>query len=198
MEFRTSRPVIARDEPAAKQSSFAHVIAIGLTALSIFLLTASSKGVTASPHAFVEEQPDGSLVELHMRGDEHHQWIEDARSFTVVRDQGRFVYGNLDHAGRVVGTQLVVARDDPRAAELSRHCAGWLSRRGTVSPTSVQQAPRCSSDWVTSRTLPPLPCSCRGVRGSSAEWWGGLLPRYPSCHFGSRHALTARASNSTS
>ena len=52
--------------------------------------------VQASPHLIHETQPDGSRIELHIRGSEHFHWHEDLAGFTVMRDRGRYVYARLD------------------------------------------------------------------------------------------------------
>ena len=61
-----------------------------LIALFCIAFAAEARAVTASPHPVEELQPDGSVIELRMQGDEHAHWAEDADGFTVVRDRGWF------------------------------------------------------------------------------------------------------------
>ena len=62
-----------------------------LATLTALALPGSASAVPASPHAVTVWQPDGSLVELWMRGDEHANWAEDDEGFTVLRDRDWFV-----------------------------------------------------------------------------------------------------------
>ena len=52
----------------------------------IFSLVFSSLavGMPAYPGPVSEQQPDGSNIELRIKGDEHFNWLEDANGYTVI------------------------------------------------------------------------------------------------------------------
>ena len=65
------------------------VLRTAIPMICIFLMgvlsSHSSHAMPASPHASLEQQPDGSVVELHIRGDEHYSWTEDPDGYVVLR-----------------------------------------------------------------------------------------------------------------
>ena len=89
------------------------------TLLVALLLGAQAWAIVASPYPFEAMQPDGQRVQLHIRGDEHFQWMEDVDGYTVVRHAGAYVYATLDQQGQLEPTSLMVGRVSPAAAGLS-------------------------------------------------------------------------------
>lgn len=86
--------------------------------------------VPASPHPYQQTQPDGTVISLRVRGDEHFNWSEDLDGYTVVHNKGWFEYARLNKNGRLVPSGLKVGLDNPHAGGLSR---GQL-------PSSAQRA----------------------------------------------------------
>ncbi len=86
-----------------------------------FVCSGPAQGVSASPHAILETQPDGSKIILHIRGNEHFHWQEDADGFTVLRDNKRYVYARRNAQGRLMPTAWEVGKVNPRAK--------WLMKR---------------------------------------------------------------------
>ena len=76
--------------------------------------------VQASPHIIHETQPDGTGIQLHIRGSEHFHWHEDLAGFTVLRDRGRYVYARLGKDQRLAPTPWEVGKVDPVATGLKR------------------------------------------------------------------------------
>lgn len=118
-----------------------------LAILAALSLVNTANAVPASPHPVTEWQPDGTSVQLWMRGDEHARWVEDTQGFTVLRDRGWFVYGDLNPQGRLVPTDLRVGRHDPASKGLRRGMqpgpSGGLGAVAAMSSTttkSVSQA----------------------------------------------------------
>ena len=74
--------------------------------------------MTASPHPFREVQPDGTPVELNIRGGVNFHWLEDQAGYTVVQEGRKFVYAQLDGAGRLAPTTLLVGQAEPGPAGL--------------------------------------------------------------------------------
>jgi len=98
---------IAVGEPAAEPSA---PVATG---------PAQLVGMPASPHDILEYQPDGTPVELNIRGGPTFHWLEDKAGFTVVQDRGQFVYARLDSRGRLAPTALLVGKANPAAQGLA-------------------------------------------------------------------------------
>ncbi|MEM7222104.1 MAG: M6 family metalloprotease domain-containing protein [Pseudomonadota bacterium] len=69
--------------------------------------------VQASPHGIHEHQPDGTEIVIYLRGNEGFSWEEDANGFTVVRDNGRYVYARQAANGRLVSTPWQVGKVNP-------------------------------------------------------------------------------------
>ena len=102
---------------------FKHLfIAIGA---SVVMLAAGSVAyaMNASPHTIEEVQPDGTRIQLHVRGDEHYHWLEDLEGYTVLRDPAskEYRYARQIPDGRLAPGTLRVGRDNPRNAGLARH-----------------------------------------------------------------------------
>lgn len=93
---------------------------VAAAALAATLSAPPSWAMTASPHPFEVGQPDGRRVLLHVRGDEHFNWLEDADGYTVVRHDGAYVYATRDAGGRLAPTAHAVGRANPAAVGLGR------------------------------------------------------------------------------
>ncbi|MDH3589574.1 MAG: M6 family metalloprotease domain-containing protein [Gammaproteobacteria bacterium] len=115
----------------------------------IVLLGPSQQALSmpASPFSFAAVQPDGAPITLNIRGDEHYNWTEDIRGYTVIKDNlGQYVYAQLAADGRLGATGLIVGRDDPEKAGLERHAA--------PSPDILQQRAMRAPD--AQRAVPPF------------------------------------------
>jgi len=69
--------------------------------------------IPASPHAIDLRQPEGSKIQLYLRGDEKYHWYEDVNGYTVVEVLGPFVYAVLNAKGALVPTELEVGKVKP-------------------------------------------------------------------------------------
>ena len=105
-----------------------------LTAL-VALTCQSLWAMPASPLPFDTHQPDGKKIHLHIRGDERFHWFEDTEGYTVVRDNGRYAYGQLDSNGRLKPTDLTVGTDNPKAAGLKKKILPPVGLRRTLLPS---------------------------------------------------------------
>lgn len=112
----------------------------GLTLSSLSPVLASQ----ANPNAYIDVQPDGTEVELRVRGDEHFNWNVDANGYTVVRHRGWYEYAKLNPQGKLVGSGLRVGHSNPDAAGLQKGLLPSSAVRAlgakTVSSTSTPQA----------------------------------------------------------
>ena len=111
------------------------------------LMLSSTSPVLASPanpNPYFDVQPDGTVVELRVRGDEHFNWNVDANGFTVVRHRGWYEYASLNPQGRLVGSGLRVGHSNPEAAGLKKgllpSAAVRVSGAKTVSSDNSAQA----------------------------------------------------------
>ena len=101
---------------------FKHLfIAVGASAA---MLAAGSVAyaMNASPHTIEEVQPDGTRIQLHVRGDERYHWLEDLEGYTVLRDPAsrEYRYARRIPDGRLAPGTLRVGRDHPRSAGIAR------------------------------------------------------------------------------
>jgi M6 family metalloprotease-like protein len=91
--------------------------------LAILLVVAScqlGRAVIADPRPAIITQPDGTTVTIHQRGDEFFHWLEDENGFTLLRQNDRYVYAQLDAQNRLVPTFWLAGSIDPRALGLTQ------------------------------------------------------------------------------
>ena len=95
-----------------------------LISVFIFVFTLVFSGFAAAMPAYpgpvLEQQPDGSNIELRIKGDEHFNWMEDANGYTVIRQNGWYQYAQLDQNGNLSATGLNVGQSNPQAAGLQK------------------------------------------------------------------------------
>ena len=87
----------------------------------LFSSTTRLEAVSASPHAFIEIQPDGSEIHLHIEGDEFFHRLRDTKGYTVLQDRGWFVFAERGKDGRLVPSGLRVGQSDPAKAGFSKN-----------------------------------------------------------------------------
>jgi hypothetical protein len=104
-------------------------------ALFNFFVLASSSifAMPAAPFPFSETQPDGAEITLHIRGDEHYNWMEDTNGYTVVRNQGWFEYAERGPMGRLNPNGVIVGRGNPQALGLQKHVLPSASIRASTA-----------------------------------------------------------------
>lgn len=111
---------------------------------STFMLTVapSAFAVNANPNSFEEVQPDGTVVSLRVRGDEHFNWAEDLDGYTVIHNKGWYEYARVNPNGRLVPTGLKVGHDNPKVFGLSKG----------ILPSAAQRAPSAKTSPDNSST----------------------------------------------
>ena len=70
--------------------------------------------VPASPTVRTLRRSDGSLIELHCRGNGLNHWYEDPQGFPVVKTDAGYFFGMRGSDGRLVATEGLVGASDPR------------------------------------------------------------------------------------
>ena len=134
--------------------------------MGLFLLAMVPCGyaINASPAAVELQQPDGTKIKLHIRGDEFFNWFEDERGFTVIRNQGSYVYANLDAGGKLAPTAMQVGRGDPQAAGLPKGLLPSPEIRRTYRINTLPPALRAAAMAGAAETVnPPSGVSPNGV-----------------------------------
>jgi len=85
--------------------------------------------VPAAPITSKAYQPDGSMIELRLRGDEWNYWNETLTGHTVLRNaSGVWVFAKKDGSGGIKASTLIVGKDDPVASGLTKHITATISR----------------------------------------------------------------------
>ncbi len=78
--------------------------------------------VLAAPFQNVEKiltQPDGSKLYCFASGDEFYSRIHDKDGYTIVQaENGYFVYATTDNDGKIIATQHIAGKSDPKALGL--------------------------------------------------------------------------------
>lgn len=80
-----------------------------------------SWAVPADPTPFTFVQPDGTRILLRTRGDEFFHWHEDMNGYTVIRQENRFVYAQLDANQQLSPGTALVGEVQPASLGLTPH-----------------------------------------------------------------------------
>ncbi|MBN2307925.1 MAG: M6 family metalloprotease domain-containing protein [Candidatus Hydrogenedentes bacterium] len=113
-------------------------LALSLAVTALIAMPPAWAGPAGS-QPFETQQPDGTPVTLRVRGDEFVHWYEDLDAYSVVVDNGRYVYAERAPSGRLVPTGLPVGEAVPRTQGL---------------PPRLRPAPEVF-DAARQRALPP-------------------------------------------
>ena len=116
-----------------------------LILLFLVLMCRSVFAIPANPAPFEARQPDGKTVRIHIRGDEWFHWYEDTDGYTVVCDNGRYAYGQLDKDNRLIATPLTVGVDNPKAAGLKRKTLPPVEVRRSLRPSLLSGSSESST-----------------------------------------------------
>ena len=139
----------------------------------------SAQATSASPHPFTVEQPDGTRIVLHVRGNPAYNWQEDINGFTVLEQNGRYVYARRGASGQLEATDHEVGKADPRAVGLSRREMPSAAVRATLragGPAGGESAPSAGPEAaITSGTLKNLVVLVR-----FSDHTGRTLPSIPA------------------
>lgn len=101
------------------QTSICFGLLLALVMILAFAIRAP--GVPASPLPYEITQPDGTRIQLHIRGDEWFNWEEDTNGFTVVKTANGYFYATTNSAGALVATSNQVGKVNPAAVGLARN-----------------------------------------------------------------------------
>ncbi len=91
--------------------------------LLVFLLTLFDVSLSVPAHPFPERiiQPDGTQIEVVMKGDEFFHWTETREGFPVVRDRstGWWYYAKFEK-GKFVKTSYIAGKVDPEKVGIEK------------------------------------------------------------------------------
>lgn len=114
----------------------------------LFLLMITSVNLMAAPLHNVERsltQPDGSKLYCFASGDEFYNRLHDAEGFTIVQaDNGYFVYAEKDVNGKIVPTQYVAGKVDPKSVGLQPNI--MISKEEYLQRKESKRAPKMEID----------------------------------------------------
>ena len=89
---------------------------------TLCLLALCTINLLAAPLKNIERvltQPDGTKLYCFASGDEFYNRLHDAEGFTIVQaDNGYFVYADKDTRGKIVATQYIAGKTDPKSVGL--------------------------------------------------------------------------------
>jgi len=110
-------------------------------------LNQQARAVPACPGPVTVTQPDGREIQVHLKGDEHRHWHEDAAGFTIVKEiqAGRWVHATRAGDGKLAPSASVVGRDDPTKLGVLRHMLPARAQRAAApnggAPLSSEDGP---------------------------------------------------------
>ncbi len=105
--------------PRPMRQSLPRVVALAAVLTVTPLAASQTCLVPPSPHPIEATQPDGTTIELRLRGSARNAWHEDLRGYPVVLRNGVWVYASLNVFGDLAATSFVVGSTDPAVVGLT-------------------------------------------------------------------------------
>ncbi len=121
----------------------------------IFVFNDLSFAVMANPNIIKEKQPDGTEINIRVRGDEFYSWYEDSDGYTIIKDKKTDAwsyaqqndFGELEPSANLVGkvkpTQLNLKKalkDDTKLFKANQKRIQRASKFKKVSPLNLSSA----------------------------------------------------------
>jgi len=119
--------------------------AIGLSCLLAFMSIVHAN--QANPNPIFEKQPDGTVIEIRIKGDEHFHWSEDKNGYTILLHQGWYKYAMKNNNGRLTASEHVVGHINPKMLGLQKR----------IKPSAAVQAEsskKINDENTSQRVLP--------------------------------------------
>ncbi len=115
--------------------------------ISLFLTTHSALAAPIDNFPVTVTQPDGSLLNLFVSGDEFYNWLHDEQGYTIIQDPetGYYVYANLVK-GVLVPTQFVVGKANPKLAGLRPYLNISPDQKAEIRETTLAQTEQMTGD----------------------------------------------------
>lgn len=140
-----------------------------LFTLSIIAASLSALAVPAKPGLIPMTQPDGSVIEVRLYGDEYHHFYTTADGYYLVcDDSGAFCYADVDAAGRTVSSGIPATAVSARSAEARAYLAGVdMERvRTTMQHTAASRLSHMArTSCIASPAFAPAPQRAAGGPG---------------------------------
>jgi immune inhibitor A len=108
------------------------------------LLRGAAWAVPASPRLMQETQPDGTKVQVAMKGDEYHHWHEDAAGYTIIKDKASraWMYAEKGPSGELRAGPHRAGAADPEALGLKKGLQDDKMTRAAAQRRAGAQAAR--------------------------------------------------------
>ena len=109
------------------------------TYLSIFNTTPTCNANTANPNPIIEEQSDGTLIEVKLHGDENSQYVTDDAGYTISKNEanGIYYYDVMSDNGGLVQTSIRADLGNP--PEVTKPGGSSKSSKKGIKPTKVRR-----------------------------------------------------------
>lgn len=90
-----------------------------LLALTTLLFTTATRAAYIQNHPYQVSQPDGTLIDCFVSGDEYFNWLHDEAGFTIIQAPDGFYYYGIKDKDMVVPSLFRVNEADPAQVGLS-------------------------------------------------------------------------------
>lgn len=114
----------------------------------LILLIVSSIKLFAAPLYNIERiltQPDGTKLYCFASGDEFYNRLHDADGFTIVQgESGYFVYADMDRNGKIVATEHIAGRTNPKELGLQPNI--MISQEEYLQRRKAKEVPEMRGD----------------------------------------------------
>ncbi|MBQ3835339.1 MAG: M6 family metalloprotease domain-containing protein [Elusimicrobia bacterium] len=120
--------------------------------------------IQANPNPIKINQPDGTEITIHIRGDEYYHWFEDVDGYTVIKDTGTkyWTYAKKDFFGDLKPSENVVGKVSPKKLDIEKSLKNEfklteaLSKRKDVvslqQTTLLKHSLRLNSEYAVSKS----------------------------------------------
>lgn len=103
------------------------------TVFAVLLLTHIALAIPANPKQAEAVQPDGTVITIHLRGDEYVHWTESTDGYQITKNKmNEWVY-TVSQAGKAVASEHLVGKANPRSINALRPDKTVLAQRGKQS-----------------------------------------------------------------
>lgn len=125
---------------------------------AIFIASSSLLAVPASPHPVQIVQPDGSVLNIYLKGDEYFRYKITLDGYLIVKDaQGIYNYAKMDVDGKIVSTGIKANDMERRKSTEIRHLKSLTPFPDLRKLNSAQRAKRIAASNTETKATNAYP-----------------------------------------
>lgn len=143
-------------------------------AVACLSCAATAMAVPAKPGPISMTQPDGSVIEVRLHGDEFHHFYTTPDGYLLSEENGGFYYADIDASGKVISSGIPATAEESRTPEAMAYLRGVDRGRITGAMQAQAGVARLQRPAANRFFMP------RMAKARSAQRGPGL---FPTTHF---------------